>query len=381
MRPSKSNRFAGWSAYLSAAAIIITLILRFDTISAIASIFIGLAILPVSFALYKLERASNPMLSLAALVAGGVAALIVAFLQTLLVFKGISSEQSDKIVTIAFGVFGISLAVFNYLAYSNKSFPARLAIWGLVAGAGSVILTLGDLIGGQEHPVTYVGALVVVVGYPVWSIWIGKLLLSGKISESQTGDSTSTIKKHKTSNQVIESQPKRTPATNPAAKKRAAPMGNAAGHIFISYRRSDSADIAGRIDDRLTGRFGRNLIFKDVDSIPLGLDFKEYLDEKVSECSVFLAIIGDRWLEAGDETGVRRLNDPADFVRIEIESALKRGIPVIPLLVRGARMPMEGQLPDGLKKLAYRNGIPIRHDPDFHRDMDRLITALEKHIS
>ena len=157
-------------------------------------------------------------------------------------------------------------------------------------------------------------------------------------------------------------------------------MGNAAGHIFISYRRSDSADIAGRIDDRLTGRFGRNLIFKDVDSIPLGLDFKEYLDEKVSECSVFLAIIGDRWLEAGDETGVRRLNDPADFVRIEIESALKRGIPVIPLLVRGAQMPMEGQLPDGLKKLAYRNGIPIRHDPDFHRDMDRLIAALEKHI-
>ena len=377
MRQFKSDRFAGWSAFLSAAATIITLIRRFDTISDTASIFIGLAVLPAFFALYKLERASYPMLSLGALVAGGVAALIVAFLQTLLVLKGISSDQ---IVTIAFGVCGVSLAVFNYLAYSNKSFSAQLAIWGLVAGAGYVIVSLGSLIVGPEHPLTYVGALAVIVGYPVWTIWFGKLLLSGKISESQTGDSTSTIKKNKTSNQAIESQPKRTPTTNPASKKMAARMGNAAGHIFISYRRSDSADIAGRIDDRLTGRFGRNLIFKDVDSIPLGLDFKEYLDEKVSECSVFLAIIGDRWLEAGDETGVRRLNDPADFVRIEIESALKRGIPVIPLLVRGAQMPMEGQLPDGLKKLAYRNGIPIRHDPDFHRDMDRLITALEKHI-
>lgn len=152
-----------------------------------------------------------------------------------------------------------------------------------------------------------------------------------------------------------------------------------AGHIFISYRRSDSADIAGRIYDRLTGRFGRNPIFKDVDSIPLGLDFKEFLDAKVSECSVLLAIIGDRWLEAIDELGERRLNDPADFVRIEIESAMKRGIPVIPLLVRGARMPREAELPEGLKKLAYRNGIPIRSDPDFHRDMDRLITALEKY--
>ena len=199
-------------------------------------------------------------------------------------------------------------------------------------------------------------------------------------NKSQTGDSTSTINKNKTSDQAVESQPKRTPATPPAAKKRAALTGNVAGHIFISYRRSDSADIAGRIYDRLTGRFGRNPIFKDVDSIPLGLDFKEYLDAKVSECSVLLAIIGDRWLEASDDTGERRLEDPADFVRIEIESALKGGIPVIPLLVRGAQMPREGKLPDGLKKLAYRNGIPIRPDPDFHRDMDRLITALEKYI-
>jgi hypothetical protein len=152
------------------------------------------------------------------------------------------------------------------------------------------------------------------------------------------------------------------------------------GNIFISYRRSDSADVAGRIYDRLVGKFGKDLIFKDVDSIPLGFDFKEYLSKQVGECNVLLAIIGDRWLEAQDESGRRRLDDPTDFVRIEIESALERGIPVIPLLVRGASMPQEESLPPSLRKLIYRNGIPVRSDPDFHRDMDRLIKALEKYV-
>jgi hypothetical protein len=152
------------------------------------------------------------------------------------------------------------------------------------------------------------------------------------------------------------------------------------GHIFISYRRSDSADIVGRIYDRLVQEFGRKSIFKDVDSIPLGIDFKGYLDKTVSECNVLLAIIGDRWLDATDADGKKRLDDPEDFVRIEIESALEQGIPVIPLLVRGAQMPEEEDLPASLKPLVYRNGIPIRPDPDFHRDMDRLISALEEHL-
>lgn len=150
------------------------------------------------------------------------------------------------------------------------------------------------------------------------------------------------------------------------------------GPIFISYRRSDSADITGRIYDRLVDDFGRGPIFKDVDSIPLGVDFKEYLDQKVGECQVLLAVIGPTWVDARDATGSRRLDDPEDFVRIEIESALKRGIPVIPLLVRGAQMPAEDVLPFGLQKLVYRNGILIRPDPDFHRDMDRLIAALRE---
>jgi hypothetical protein len=164
-----------------------------------------------------------------------------------------------------------------------------------------------------------------------------------------------------------------------ARKEEAAPQAGSA-HIFVSYRRSDSADVSGRIYDRLIAKFGKETVFKDVDSIPLGLDFKEYLDKQVGECNVLLAIIGDRWLEASDVSGERRLDDPADFVRIEIESALERGIPVIPLLVRDAKMPSEEQLPATLKKLVYRNGTPIRSDPDFHRDMDRLISALEKYV-
>jgi hypothetical protein len=153
-----------------------------------------------------------------------------------------------------------------------------------------------------------------------------------------------------------------------------------AGNIFISYRRSDSADITGRIYDSLVDEFGRAPIFKDVDSIPLGVDFKQYLDQQVSECKVLLAIIGDEWAEAHDASGNRRLDDPDDFVRIEIEAALERDILVIPLLVRGARMPTEDQLPPSLQKLVYKNGMPVRPDPDFHNDMDRLISAIDQYI-
>lgn len=159
------------------------------------------------------------------------------------------------------------------------------------------------------------------------------------------------------------------------------PAGENLGRIFISYRRSDSADVTGRIYDCLVDEFGRAPIFKDVDSIPLGVDFKAYLDRKIRECKVVLAIIGDHWLDARNEAGRRRLDDPADFVRIEIEAALESGIPVIPLLVCGVKMPLEKDLPTGLQQLVYKNGIPIRPDPDFHHDMERLIAALNKYVA
>jgi hypothetical protein len=158
------------------------------------------------------------------------------------------------------------------------------------------------------------------------------------------------------------------------------PAAAAIEKIFLSYRRDDSADATGRIYDRLVQRFGKEQIFKDVDSIPLGVDFREHLGNVVGRCNLVLVVIGDRWIDAGS-AGARRLDDAADFVRIEIESALERKIPVVPVLVRGATLPADSALPPSLRALAYRNGMSVRPDPDFHRDMDRLIAGLETHLA
>jgi hypothetical protein len=148
--------------------------------------------------------------------------------------------------------------------------------------------------------------------------------------------------------------------------------------IFISYRRDDSADVTGRIYDRLVQHFGENRVFKDVDSIPIGVDFRKYLRSLVDECDTMLAIVGDDWLMLRDSLGRRRLDDPGDFVRIEIEAALERDMRIVPVLVEGVTMPRPEDLPESLREFAYRNGVGIRQDPDFHRDMDRLIKALEQ---
>jgi hypothetical protein len=99
----------------------------------------------------------------------------------------------------------------------------------------------------------------------------------------------------------------------------------------------------------------------------------------VKQCDIQLVIIGPNWLNVTDDSG-RRLEDPTDFVRIELEAALSRDIPVVPLLVGGARMPPDEALPGDIKELSFRNGLPIRPDPDFHRDMSRLIEGLEDHV-
>jgi hypothetical protein len=150
--------------------------------------------------------------------------------------------------------------------------------------------------------------------------------------------------------------------------------------IFISYRRQDSSDVTGRIYDRLVQHFSKEAIFKDVDSIPLGMDFRMLLGDAVGKCNLLLAIVGRQWLNSQNESGTRRLDDPRDFVRIEIESALQRDIPVIPLLVQGAGVPAENDLPSSMRALVYRNAISIRPDPDFHHDIDRLIKGIELHF-
>ena len=145
--------------------------------------------------------------------------------------------------------------------------------------------------------------------------------------------------------------------------------------IFVCHRSEDTANVAGRIFDRLVMNYGGQQILKDLDSIPLGVDFREYLGRMVGECDVFLAVVGPRWLDGEGDTS--RLEDPRDFVRIEIESALTREIPVVPLFVGGASMPSEEDVPESIRPFVYRNGVPVRPDPDFHGDMDRVIAGLD----
>ena len=149
------------------------------------------------------------------------------------------------------------------------------------------------------------------------------------------------------------------------------------GGIFISYRRSDSQGEAGRLFDDLVQHFGEQTVFMDVAAIEAGRDFRKAIEEGVAKCGVLLVMIGVGWLDAKDERGARRLDDPSDFVRIETASALKRDIPVIPVLVRGAKMPSAEQLPEELKELAYRNCIELTH-ARWKSDMQLLIEALRR---
>jgi TIR domain len=149
--------------------------------------------------------------------------------------------------------------------------------------------------------------------------------------------------------------------------------------IFISYRRSDSADVAGRIFDHLRQHFGRDFLFKDVDSIPAGADFRTVIADTIKSCDVVIVIIGRGWLTATSK-GARRLDDPEDYVRIEIETALERKITIIPVLVGGAEMPSSDVLPASLQTVAFRNAVSVRPDPDFSHDVRRLISGVPSAI-
>jgi TIR domain-containing protein len=148
-----------------------------------------------------------------------------------------------------------------------------------------------------------------------------------------------------------------------------------AGKIFINYRRDDSIGMAGRLHDRLSQTFGHDNLFIDVDNIPVGADFVAHLNSQVAGCNVLLVVIGPNWLNAKDESGRRRLDDPDDFVAIEIAAALTRDIRVIPVLVDGARMPKASELPDSLKPLARRQAAEVRH-AHFGQDAEALVARM-----
>jgi hypothetical protein len=147
--------------------------------------------------------------------------------------------------------------------------------------------------------------------------------------------------------------------------------------IFINYRRDDVRGVAVRLYDHLTTKFSKAEVFMDVDAMKPGMDFVTQLDSSVSQCRVFLAMIGPNWLDAKDHDGRRRLDDSKDFVRVELASALRREIPVIPILIDGAEMPLKERLPDELKPLVRRHALELRHTR-FNSDAETIVRALEK---
>lgn len=145
--------------------------------------------------------------------------------------------------------------------------------------------------------------------------------------------------------------------------------------IFISYRREDSAPYAGRLYDRLCARFGAAQVFMDVDDIPPGADFVAHIGARVASCAAMVVVIGKKWLEAHDGRGQLRLQDPNDFVALEISHGLQRRILVIPVLVGGATMPRTNDLPAPLRALAQREAVKLG-DENFQRDANEIIRAL-----
>lgn len=146
--------------------------------------------------------------------------------------------------------------------------------------------------------------------------------------------------------------------------------------IFISYRRRDSSGYAGRVADRLVKEFGDQQCFRDVEDIESGTDFVQAIENAVGSCEVLIVVIGPDWLHIKDAAGKRRLDDPRDFVRLEIETALQRDVRVIPVLVGGADMPTPEELPPSINRLAYRQATEIS-DTRWDYDVGRVVATLE----
>jgi hypothetical protein len=147
--------------------------------------------------------------------------------------------------------------------------------------------------------------------------------------------------------------------------------------IFLSYRRDDSGGHVGRLYDALSARFGTERLFVDIDHISPGQDFVQVVDEAVTKCAILLVVIGKRW--AGQTRGKkRRIDDPGDFVRLEVAGGLRRqGLRLIPVLVGGAVMPGPAELPDDIRELSRRNAFELS-DTRWKEDVARLIAELER---
>ncbi|MGC2774068.1 MAG: TIR domain-containing protein, partial [Bradyrhizobium sp.] len=150
--------------------------------------------------------------------------------------------------------------------------------------------------------------------------------------------------------------------------------------IFVSYRRRQSEAITGRILDRLRPHFGATSIFVDIDNILPGVDFRDRLIQVLNEADVMIVIVGPKWL-GSTKQGSPSIHDPNDWVRIEVETALRRKVLVIPVLVDGTEMPHAGELPPELKDFAYRHAETVSGGRDFHAHVDHLIHAIDESVA
>jgi hypothetical protein len=150
--------------------------------------------------------------------------------------------------------------------------------------------------------------------------------------------------------------------------------------VFINYRREDAAGEARALFSTLQNQLGENSVLMDVDSIALGQDFRSVLQGLLASCDVMLVLIGKDWADAKDEEGKNRLVNPGDFVRLEIEAALKRDILITPVLIQGAHMPVAERLPAEIRDLAYRNGFELSH-PRWESDVREMVRRLSLGVS
>ncbi len=265
------------------------------------------------------------------------------------------------IVALICAIAGTLLVGLDYMRRKRKFWLG--AVTGLTIGASAALITMGLITIAAGNVYGYATLILIGIGSTgagVALLWL--LRIFRPVTDQPIQIRMPNLLRRTASMRQVPRSASRSPLK-----------------IFISYRRDDSSDVTGRIYDRLVNTYGKESVYKDVDSIPFGVDFRKHLKTMIDQCDVMLVVIGNYWLTIAETGGQRRLENPADFVRIEIEVGLQRDIPIVPLLVRGASMPAEAELPPDLKEFAYRNGTQVRYDPDFHSDMDRLIKSLESY--
>jgi TIR domain len=162
------------------------------------------------------------------------------------------------------------------------------------------------------------------------------------------------------------------------AERQLAPSGQAA--IFISYRHADALPHARLLQISLRDRFPGARVFMDLDSIEVGVDFAKVIVDAIKACGVMVVLIGPQWATLANEEG-RRLDEPDDYVRFEVRTALRRGVRVIPVLVEGARPPRREELPPDLRRLARLNALEMSCDHRYQFDADRLMGVIERALA